>query len=93
MALDPMLPSVRFRQFIPTGWDVAAFVIVVCLLAMIATAGQQQLVGMDQVATAMESIKQASGQNVAGAKQLEIAARNLNDLGGRLTQIVEKYKL
>ncbi len=59
----------------------------------IATAGQQQLVGMDQVATAMESIKQASGQNVAGAKQLEIAARNLNDLGGRLTQIVEKYKL
>ena len=43
MALDPMLPSVRFRQFIPTGWDVAAFVIVVSLLAMIATAGQQMM--------------------------------------------------
>ena len=38
-----MLPSVRFRQFIPTGWDVVAFVIVVCLLAMIATAGQQMM--------------------------------------------------
>lgn len=38
-----MLPSVRFRQFIPTGWDVAAFAIVVCLLAMVATAGQQMM--------------------------------------------------
>jgi methyl-accepting chemotaxis protein len=48
---------------------------------------------MDQVAAAMESIKQASSQNVAGAKQLELAARNLNDLGGRLKVMVEKYKL
>lgn len=59
----------------------------------IATTGQQQLAGMDQVATAMESIKQATSQNVASAKQLETAAGNLNDLGARLKQMVEKYKV
>ena len=58
----------------------------------IAASGQQQLVGVDQVAGAMESIKQASTQNVASAKQLETAARNLNDLGQRLKQMVERYK-
>ena len=59
----------------------------------IAASSQQQLVGMDQVAGAMENIKQASTQNVASAKQLETAARNLNDLGQRLKQMVESYKV
>jgi methyl-accepting chemotaxis protein len=59
----------------------------------IAASSQQQLVGVDQVASAMESIKQASTQNVASATQLESAARSLNDLGGRLKQIVERYKV
>ncbi len=59
----------------------------------IAASSQQQLVGVDQVAGAMESIKQASAQNVASAKQLETAARNLNDLGQQLKQMVERYKV
>lgn len=59
----------------------------------IAASSQQQLVGVDQVAGAMENIKQASTQNVASAKQLEIAARNLGELGQRLKQIVERYKV
>jgi methyl-accepting chemotaxis protein len=59
----------------------------------IAASSQQQLVGMDQVAGAMENIKQASTQNVASAKQLETAARNLNDLGLRLKQLVESYTI
>ncbi len=59
----------------------------------IAASTQQQLVGVDQVAGAMESIKQASAQNVASAQQLETAARNLNDLGQRLKQMVERYKV
>ncbi|MBI5278110.1 MAG: CHASE3 domain-containing protein [Burkholderiales bacterium] len=58
----------------------------------IAASSQQQLVGVDQVAGAMESIRQASAQNVAGAKQLETAARNLSELGQRLKQMVERYK-
>lgn len=59
----------------------------------IAASSQQQLVGMDQVALAMESIKQASSQNVDSAQQLEIAARNLAELGRRLKQLVDYYKL
>jgi methyl-accepting chemotaxis protein len=57
----------------------------------IAASSQQQLVGMDQVAGAMENIKQASAQNVASAKQLESAARNLNELGQRLKHLVQNY--
>ena len=57
----------------------------------IAASSQQQLVGVDQVAGAMESIKQASAQNVAGAKQLETAARALSELGQRLKRMVERY--
>ncbi|UUZ74870.1 methyl-accepting chemotaxis protein [Polaromonas sp. P1(28)-13] len=59
----------------------------------IAASSQQQLVGVDQVAGAMESIKQASTQNVASAKQVEVAARNLDELGQRLKQMVERYKV
>jgi methyl-accepting chemotaxis protein len=57
----------------------------------IAASSQQQLVGMDQVAGAMENIKQASTQNVASARQLETAARNVNDLGQRLKHLAESY--
>lgn len=59
----------------------------------IAASSQQQLVGVDQVAGAMESIKQASSQNMVSARQLESAARNLNDVGQQLKQIVAGYSL
>jgi len=59
----------------------------------IAASSQQQLVGMDQVAAAMENIRQVSTQNVASAKQLETSARNLDELGRRLRQMVERYTL
>ncbi|HSW16286.1 MAG TPA: methyl-accepting chemotaxis protein [Ramlibacter sp.] len=59
----------------------------------IAASSQQQLVGVDQVAGAMGSIRQASSQNVVSARQLETAARNLNDLGQRLRQIVSAYSV
>ena len=55
----------------------------------IAASSQQQLVGMDQVALAMENIKQASVQNMAGTKQAEIAAQNLHEIGVRLKLLVE----
>lgn len=57
----------------------------------IAATSQQQLVGMDQVASAMENIKQASTQNVASARQLEVSARNLNELGIKLKALVDNY--
>ena len=59
----------------------------------IAASGQQQMVGMDQVALAMENIKQASLQNVAGARQAENAAQSLNELGQKLKHLAEQYKV
>jgi len=59
----------------------------------IAASSQQQLVGMDQVALAMENIKQASTQNVASTRQTETAAQSLHELGQKLKQLVEGYKV
>lgn len=59
----------------------------------IAASSQQQLVGMDQTALAMENIKQASAQNVASTKQAETAAQNLHELGQKLKKLVEQYKV
>ncbi|NNM82521.1 MAG: chemotaxis protein [Burkholderiales bacterium] len=54
----------------------------------IAASSQQQMVGMDQVAMAMENIKQASAQNVSGTRQAEFAAKGLHELGIRLGQMI-----
>ena len=59
----------------------------------IAASSQQQLVGMDQVALAMENIKQATTQNVAGTKQAELAAQSLHNLGQKLQQLVAQYQV
>lgn len=61
--------------------------------AQIAASTQQQLVGMDQVALAMENIKQGGSQNTAATKQAEAAAQNLHELGRKLKQLVGQYKL
>ena len=59
----------------------------------IAASSQQQMVGMDQVALAMDSIKQASSQNLAGTRQAEVAAQSLHELGVKLKQLAEQYKV
>jgi len=59
----------------------------------IAASSQQQMVGMDQVALAMENIKQASLQNVAGTRQAETAAHSLHELGQKLKGLAEQYKV
>lgn len=59
----------------------------------IAASSQQQLAGVEQMVAAMESIRLGSVQNVAGARQLEASARNLNELGGRLKEMVALYKV
>ncbi len=61
--------------------------------SQIAASSQQQLVGVDQVVSSMEGVKQASLQNADGAKQLEAAARNLKDLGERLNKLIQHYRL
>jgi len=59
----------------------------------IAASSQQQIAGMDQVALAMENIKQASAQNVASTKQTETAAQNMHELGQKLKELVAQYKV
>ncbi|MFH1036141.1 MAG: methyl-accepting chemotaxis protein [Pseudomonadota bacterium] len=59
----------------------------------IAASSQQQVVGMDQVGTAMESINQAGAETAASMKQMEIAAGSLSDLGKTLKQLVERYSV
>jgi methyl-accepting chemotaxis protein len=59
----------------------------------IAASSQQQLVGMSQVAQAMENINQAGSQNAASTRQAETIARDLHELSRRLQQIVERYQV
>lgn len=55
----------------------------------IAASSQQQLVGMEQVGRAMESIRTATSQNADGARQLATAAHTLRDIGARLKALVD----
>ena len=59
----------------------------------IAASSQQQVVGVGQVAGAMENIKLASEQNATSASQLESTARSLSQVGQRLQQIIGRYKV
>jgi methyl-accepting chemotaxis protein len=52
---------------------------------------QQQFAGVDQVTVAMESIKQASEQNVEGTRQLDETAKNLNVMGKELRDLVQQH--
>lgn len=59
----------------------------------ISVSAQQQLAGMDQVALAMQSIQQASTQNVESTQQNESAARSLHELRSKLKQLTETYRI
>lgn len=59
----------------------------------ITASSQQQQVGMEQVATAMENIKEASSQTAASTKQTERAIQDLHELGIKLKEMVEQYKV
>ncbi|KPA11962.1 methyl-accepting chemotaxis protein [Candidatus Magnetomorum sp. HK-1] len=59
----------------------------------IASSTQEQLIGMDQLAEAMENIKLASQQNADGARQLEDSVQNLDDLAKKMELISSKFKV
>ncbi|MFZ3203267.1 MAG: methyl-accepting chemotaxis protein [Pseudomonas sp.] len=59
----------------------------------IAATSQQQLIGMDQVAGAMANIRQASQDNVGGTRQVDLAARNLHQLGLKLKGLADRFQL
>jgi methyl-accepting chemotaxis protein len=57
----------------------------------IVTSTQEQAIGMDQIATAIQSINQASNQNVEGSRQIETATRSIYDMNQKLKQLVSRY--
>ena len=60
--------------------------------AQIAASSQQQLAGVDQVASAMTSINQAGAQNVDSARQMEAAAGSIKALAEGLKRLIDHYK-
>ena len=54
---------------------------------IVASAGQQAI-GMEQIRQAIGSIHDATQQNLQSSKQAELAATELNQLGGRLVELV-----
>jgi len=58
----------------------------------VVASSQQQVVGMNQIGTAMENINQAGSETAASMKQAETVAKNLHELGQKLKVLVEKFK-
>lgn len=60
--------------------------------AQIAASIQEQLAGVEQVALAMDNIRQASDQNLRGVSQLGGSVRDLDKLAQELKALLEHYK-
>ncbi|MFM8322886.1 MAG: methyl-accepting chemotaxis protein [Chloroflexota bacterium] len=65
--------------------------------AMVATqvvvGGQQQVVGIEQIALAMQNINQVTVQSLASIRQAERSAQNLNEMARAMTTTVNQYRL
>ncbi len=59
----------------------------------IAASAHQQNIGMEQISQAMKDINQATVQFVAGARQSQTAAENLNVMAQGLQKTVEFYRV
>ena len=59
----------------------------------IAASSQEQLIAIEQVVTALESINLVSNQNLAGSKQLNVSAQNLKELGITLKELISQYQM
>ncbi len=59
----------------------------------IVASSQQQVVGMDQIGVAMQNINQAGTETAVSMIQSEKAAKNLNELGQKLKELVERFKV
>lgn len=59
---------------------------------VIAASAREQIVGMDQIMTAVRQVKTAVTQNVTAAQELQKTARYLADMGRGLTDIVSRFR-
>ncbi len=58
----------------------------------IVASSQQQVVGMDQIGIAIRNLNQAGVDTVASMRQVETSAKNLNELGQKLKEMIEQFK-
>jgi methyl-accepting chemotaxis protein len=58
----------------------------------IAVSSHQQMVGVDQVGTAMQNIRAAANQNAGGMRQLEQSTQRLKELGQKLVELMRRYR-
>lgn len=59
----------------------------------IAASSIQQLEGMDQIATAMESIKEASLQASTSTQQSAVAVKDIQQMAENLSRLMKQYKM
>jgi methyl-accepting chemotaxis protein len=59
----------------------------------IVASSQQQVIGMDQIGVAMQNINQAGTETAVSMLESEKAAKSLHDLGLKLKDMVEKFKV
>jgi methyl-accepting chemotaxis protein len=59
----------------------------------ISSSSSQQLAGLEQIVPAMQNIRQASDQNLIGIRQTQKAIEDVNELGKKLHDIMEKLEL
>ncbi len=59
----------------------------------ITSSNQQQQIGMDQIATAMENIRTVSAHNADSTKEVELSANELLGLADNLAGQIKKFKL
>lgn len=58
----------------------------------IADSSREQVTSMEQAATAMAGIREATDRNVSGARQTESAARAIEELGKKLELLMARYQ-
>jgi methyl-accepting chemotaxis protein len=66
---------------------------VVQVSTQIVASSQQQLIGMDQIGMAMQNINQAGLETSVSMTQAEEALKNLHELGQKLKEIVEQFRM
>ncbi len=60
--------------------------------SQILASSEQQVIGMDQIGLSMQNIYQAGAESAASMAQTEKAAKELNDMGQKLKDLLDTYK-
>jgi methyl-accepting chemotaxis protein len=63
------------------------------LATQMAASGRQQTTGIEQIAMAMQNIKQATVQGLAATRQTETVARDLSNVATMLLQTIDKFSI